>query len=84
MITCPNGHKAKVAKQRVMGLKLYFCPECNIKAIEEHMRWVQCGPGHEEQLLAFAEQVSSERGRLREFIDADQNSPWFNRTEFYP
>jgi hypothetical protein len=84
VVNCPNGHKAKVAKQRVMGLKLYFCPECSTKAIENHMRWVQCGPGHEEQLLGFAERVSSDRGRLKEFMEADSDSPWFSRTEIYP
>jgi hypothetical protein len=88
-VHCPAGHLALVGKKRLLksekypGLSIYFCPECKKKHVERGRWWYECGPGHEDQMLAEAVDIASQELKLRDFLDADADSPWFDRTEVY-
>jgi hypothetical protein len=85
IVKCPNGHVALVGKKKLLGLRVFFCGQCDPprKNVERSPHWVFCGPGHEEQLLGFAEKIVSEEKRLKEFLEADSSSNWFNYSTQY-
>jgi hypothetical protein len=78
LVTCKNGHTAKVAKELILGQKLFYCPVCLAVHIEGSRWWIEMGAGWEDQVIDQAERVASEAKRLKEFMDSEIDSPWFD------